>query len=77
MVANTNYDSSELLSQISLLNKYILKLNIERLEDEILAFEDTLRNAVSNPVLQEKIPLEIIKNKITKLHLLEERLMKE
>jgi hypothetical protein len=71
---NINKNRSDILFQVNSINKAILKLNIEQLEDEILCFEDALYDALNHPEKNNSNYLKSIKEKFNKLRLLKEKL---
>ncbi|MBQ3644705.1 MAG: hypothetical protein II961_08925 [Candidatus Riflebacteria bacterium] len=71
---NINKNRSDILFQVISINKAILKLNIEQLEDEILCFEDALYDALNHPEKNNSNYLKSIKEKFNKLRLLKEKL---
>ena len=70
----TNMNKSELLFQLNALNKAILKLNIEQLENEILSFEAPLHDPLNHPERNSTSYLITIKEKIIKLQKLQQKL---
>ena len=70
----TNMNKSELLFQLNDLNKAILKLNIEQLENEILSFEAPLHDPLNYPEINSSSYLVKIKEKIIKLQKLQQKL---
>ena len=70
----TNMNKSELLFQLNALNKAILKLNIEQLENEILSFEAPLHDTLNYPEINSTSYLSAIKEKIIKLQKLQQKL---
>ena len=71
---NINKNRSDILFQVISINKAILKLNIEQLEDEILCFEDALYDALNHPEKNNSNYLKSIKENFNKLRLLKEKL---
>ncbi len=71
---NINKNRSDILFQVNSINKAILKLNIEQLEDEILCFEDALYDTLNHPEKNNSNYLKSIKEKFNKLRLLKEKL---
>lgn len=76
MTSNINFNNSPIMLQAIALNKALLKLTIEQLEDEILAFEDVLSLAINHPEESPSIPFNTIKEKISKLNELQAKLDK-
>lgn len=74
MTSHYNCNGSDIFSQIIALNKSIIKLNIERLEDEILAFEDSLRDAMAHPEKAASFPFTTVKEKFAQIKELENKL---
>ena len=74
MTCETSLNKSDLILQVIALNKAILKLNIEQLENERLSFEDILQNTSDNPENKNISFLLTIKEKLTKLHQLKQKL---
>ena len=74
MTCETSLNKSDLMLQVIALNKAILKLNIEQLENEILSFEDILQNTSDNPENKNISFLLTIKEKFTRLHQLKQKL---
>ncbi len=74
MTCETSLNKSDLMLQVIALNKAILKLNIELLENEILSFEDILQNTLNNPENKNMSFLITIKEKFNKLHQLKQKL---
>ena len=74
MTCETSLNKSDLMLQVIALNKAILKLNIEQLENEILSFEDILQNTSNNPENKNMSFLLTIKEKFAKLHRLKQKL---
>ncbi len=72
---NITKKNSNLLIQVTAINKAIIKLNIEQLEDEILSFKDKLYESLNNPE-QPNNYLETLKEKIIKLRNLQDKLSK-
>ncbi|MBP5470262.1 MAG: hypothetical protein J6Z11_13570 [Candidatus Riflebacteria bacterium] len=73
-ICDTTPNKSDLMVQVIALNKAILKLNIEQLENEILSFEDILHDALNHPEKANNSYLKSIKEKFAKLHLLQQKL---
>ena len=71
---DTNVNKSDLLFQVNALNKAILKLNIEQLENEIISFEAPIHAALINPEKVSNTYLDIIKEKLSKLKVLKQKL---
>ena len=70
----TNVTKSDVMAQIVALNKAILKLNIEQLENEILSFEDSLHDVLNHPENASATYLNNIKEKFIKLSRLKQKL---
>lgn len=65
---------TDVFIQINSINRAILKLNIEQLEDEILGFEDALHDVLIHPEKSSSEYLSAIKEKFSKLRALKEKL---
>lgn len=74
MTSNININQSPLFIQAEALNKTLLEYGIEQLEDEILAFEDMISNAIQHPEKASSIPFSLIRDKISKLSELQTKL---
>ena len=73
-ICSLNMKKTDILFQINTINKAILKLNIEQLEDEILGFEDALQDVLNHPEKSSFEYLEKVKEKFSKLRALKEKL---
>ena len=71
---DTSFNKSDLMLQVIALNKAILKLNIEQLENEILSFEDSLHDPLNHPESNTVSFLNNIIEKFAKLHKLKSKL---
>ena len=71
---DVNSNRTDIFIQINTINKAILKLNIEQLEDEILGFEDALHDVLVHPEKSSSEYLAKIKEKFSKLRALKEKL---
>ena len=69
-----NLNKVDVISQINSINRAVLKLNIDQLEDEILGFEDALQDVLVHPEKSSTEYLERIKDKFCKLRALKEKL---
>ncbi len=69
-----NINKTDIFLQINSINRAVLKLNIEQLEDEILGFEDALHDVLAHPEKSSFEYLETIKEKFAKLKALKEKL---
>ena len=69
-----NMNRTDIFLQINSINKAVLKLNIEQLEDEILGFEDALYDVLAHPEKSSSEYLTAIKEKFSKLKALKEKL---
>lgn len=74
MTSNINSNNSPIWLQAISVNKALLELSIEKLEDEILAFEDAINYAMLHPEKESAIPFSSIEAKISKLNELEAKL---
>ena len=69
-----NSNRTDIIMQINSINRAILKLNIEQLEDEILGFEDALHDVLIHPEKSSSEYFVEIKEKFSKLKALKEKL---
>ncbi len=69
-----NSNRTDILIQINSINRAILQLNIDQLEDEILGFEDALHDVLNHPEKSSSEYLVKIKEKFSKLRALKEKL---
>lgn len=74
MTSNINFDFSPICLKAMAINKTILELSIEKLEDEILAFEDAINYAIQHPEKAPAIPFRLLEEKASKLSKLQEKL---